>query len=241
MNVTKEITTLALTKMHGGVCTAGIDADGNWVRPVRPQVESKSHYETVTDYCLLPLDFFHGGQSHLVNLGVTQFFFTGRSQQPPHVEDWTMDLARKPQLIRKLSPEEQDRFLAAHVERELPLLGDDCRRSLALIEPAGFSFTFARNRSGDDVTVRASFNLGDARISDIGCTDLRMRALGRRLLEQSGGEKRSLDDEGFRQRGKERTYLAVGLSRAFQGKHWLILVGVHSIPELTIEIDFAKL
>ncbi len=241
MSVTKEITILALTKMHGGVCTAGIDAGGAWVRPVRPLAENRAHYETVTDYCLLPLDFFHGGMSHLVNLGVTRFQFISHTPQPPHTEDWTMDLTRKPQLIRKLTGEEQGRFLAEHVEPGLPLIAEDCRRSLALIKPDSFSFSFGMNKSGNDVSVRASFAVGDVEIGDAGCTDLRMRALGRKLLEQAGGSRRSLNDEDFQQRGKQTTYLSVGLSRAFQGKHWLILVGVHSIPELSVEIDFAKL
>lgn len=241
MTVTKEITTLALTKMHGGVCTAGIDADDRWVRPVRPHTESKPRYEIVTDYCLLPLDFFHGGRSHLVNLGVTRFWFSAHTPQPPHTEDWMMDLTRKPQLIRKLSDEEQERFLAAHVEDGLPLLDGDGRRSLALIKPDSFSFSFAMNRSGEDVSVRATFKVGDIEVDDVGCTDLRMRALGRKILEKSGGEKCLLNDEDFLRHGKRTTYLTVGLSRPFQGKHWLILVGAHSIPELAVEIDFAKL
>jgi hypothetical protein len=248
MIVTKDLTILALTKMHGGVCTAGIDGDGRWVRPVRPgltdhisHTESKPRYETVTDYCLLPLDFFHGGRSHLANLGVTRFHFSAHTPQPPHTEDWTMALARKPQLIGKLTGEEQERFLAAHVEEGVPLFDCDCSRSLALIKPGSFSFSFGMNRSGDDVSVRASFRVGDVEVGDVGCTDLRMRALGRKLLEKAGGEKVLLSDEDFRRHDKEATYLTVGLSRPFQGKHWLILVGVHSIPELTVEIDFAKL
>src|SRR5215510_4985346 len=142
MTASKELTILALTKMHGGVCTAGIDGEGCWVRPVRPHPENKNRFEMVTDYCLLPLDFFHGGRSHLVNLGVTRFSFTAHTPQPPHTEDWTMDLTRKPQLVRKLSPEEQEGFLAAHAEDGLPLLGDGCQRSLALIKPDSFSFSF---------------------------------------------------------------------------------------------------
>src|SRR5262245_34157818 len=141
MTVTKELTILALTRMRGGVCTAGIDGDGQWARPVRPHAEGKPRYEAVTDYCLLPLDFFHGGQSHLVNLGVTRFWFASHTPQPPHTEDWTMELTRKPQLIRILTSEEQERFLAANVEDGLPLLVDDCRRSLALIKPDRFSFS----------------------------------------------------------------------------------------------------
>ncbi|MGH9939405.1 MAG: dual OB domain-containing protein [Blastocatellia bacterium] len=241
MTVTKELTILALTKMHGGVCTAGVDGDGRWVRPVRPPTESKPRYEAVTDYCLLPLDFFHGGMSHLVNLGVTRFWFSAHMPQPPHTEDWTMELTRKPQLIRKLADEEQEKFLAAHVEDGLPLFDDNGRRSLALIKPDSFSFSFGMNQSGDGVSARASFKVGDVEVGDVGCTDLRMRALGRKLLEKSGGERSLLSDEDFRRRDKQATYLSIGLSRPFQGKHWLILVGVHSIPELTVEIDFAKL
>ncbi len=241
MTVTKELTILALTKMHGGVCAAGIDGDGQWTRPVRPHNESKPRFEAITDHCLLPIDFFHGGRSHLVNLGVTRFWFSAHTPRPPHTEDWTMDLARKPQLVRKLSAEEQERFLAANVEEGLPLLDEKGRRSLALIKPDSFSFSFGKNRSGDDVSVRASFKVGDVEVCDIGCTDLRMRALGRKLLEKTGGERSLLNDEDFRRRDKQATYLTIGLSRPFQGKHWLILVGVHSVPELEVEIDFAKL
>ena len=68
-----------------------------------------------------------------------------------------------------------------------------------------------------------------------------MRALGRKLLEKSGGAKASLDNEDFKRHGKHATYLTLGLSRLFQNKHWLLLVGVHSLPELAVEIDYAKL
>lgn|SRR5262245_7817497 len=241
MTLAKEVTILALTKMHGGVCTAGIDGEGRWVRPVRPHNESIKRFEMVTDYCLLPLDFFHGGQSHLVNLGVTQFWFSAHTPQPPHSEDWVMDLTRKPQLIRKLSAEEQERFLATRVEEGLPLLDGDGHRSLALIKPSRFSISFGMNRSGNDVSVRTSFTFGDVEIGDAGCTDLRVRALGRKMLEKSGGEKCVLSDEDFSRHGKQSTYFTIGLSRPFQGKYWLILVGVHTVPELMVEIDFAKL
>jgi hypothetical protein len=238
----KDITILALTKMHGGVCTAGIDAGGHWVRPVRPAPEAPSNCQTVTDYCLLPLDFFHGGQSHLVNLGVTRCALSAHAPQPPHIEDWALDLKRKPRFLRKLDEAEQAAFLARHVERDLsPLRGEAAARSLMLIEPQQFSLTFSPNKTGDDVTVRASFVVNDEACADLGCTDLRLRALGRRLLERSGGRQRTLTEADFERQGKQKTYFSVGLSRLYQGKHWLILVGVHALPELAVEIDYAKL
>ncbi len=241
MTDTKELTILALTKMHGGVCAAGIDAGGRWVRPVRPHADTQTRFEMITDYSLLPLDFFHGGRSHLINMGLTRFFFSSHAPQAPHTEDWVMELTRKPQLIRKLTDDEQESFLASHVEDGAPLLDGAGQRSLALINPNSFSFSFGLNRSGDDVSVRATFKIGDVGMVDIGCTDLRMRALGRRMLEKSGGGGILLSDEDFMRHDKKATYLTIGLSRVFQGKHWVIVVGVHSIPELAVEIDFARL
>ncbi len=240
MSIAKDLTILAVTKMHGGVCTAGIDQDGKWVRPVRISVERRQSYETITDYCLLPIDFFHGGQSHLVNLGVTRCWLVSHSPQPPHTEDWTLDLKHKPQLIRKLSLEEQAAFLAAHVETDLSPL-ESGQRSLILVQPESFSFAFDWNKTGDNVQLRASFTVAGQKTSDVGCTDLRMRALGRKLLSSAGGRRSFLTEEDFRRRGKQATYFALGLSRLYHGKHWLILVGVHSLPELEVEVDYAKL
>ncbi len=241
MSVEKELTILAVTKMHGGVCTAGIDKNGRWVRPVRAFVEHGQTHEVITDYCLLPLDFFHGGASHLVNLGVTRFWLAAAAPQRPHTEDWTLDLKHKPQLMRKLSREEQAAFLTTHAEASLSVLEPDGHRSLGLFRPERFSFAFGLNKTGDDVTVRASFVIGGQEVQDAGCTDLRLRALGRKLLEKSKGACCALTDQDFQRHGKEATYLAVGLSRLYRGKHWLILVGVHSLPEIEVEIDYARL
>src|SRR5581483_2226358 len=183
--VVKDLTILAVTKMHGGVCTAGIDGTSHWVRPVRAAVARPWNHDAITDHCLLPVDFFHGGQSHLLNLGVTRFWLTKHDPEPPHTEDWVIDTRRKPQLLRRLSEEEQEKVLAAYARTDLELLQPNGHHSLGLFLPESFSFTFSQNKTGDDVTVRASFAVAGQQVHDIGCTDLRMRALGRRLLEKS--------------------------------------------------------
>jgi hypothetical protein len=68
-----------------------------------------------------------------------------------------------------------------------------------------------------------------------------MRALGRKLLAKSNNQSHTLTQDDFSKQGKQATYLALGRSRLFQGKHWLIVVGVHSLPELQIEVDYARL
>jgi hypothetical protein len=238
---TKDLTILAVTRMHGGVCTAGIDDSGKWIRPVRPALEQRSVQQGITDYCLLPIDFFHGGKSHLLSMGITRFWLDAHRPAPPHTEDWTIDLTRKPESIRKLSMEEQSAFLAAHVEPDLGTLDSSQERSLGLYRPESFVFSFGLNRQGEDVVARATFKIGDREMVDVGCTDLKVRALGRLLLQKSARHESVLRDEDFHRRGKRETYLAVGLSRLYNNKHWPIVVGVHSIPELDVEIDYARL
>ncbi len=241
MSVTKDLVILAVTKMHGGICTAGIDADGTWVRPVRPTPRRVGECDTITDYCLLPVDFFHGGQSHLVTGAVSRIWLSSHAPFRPHIEDWTLDLRRKPQLLRKLSEIGQAEFLARHCESDLSALVAHEDRSLGLFLPDSFTFNFGMNQSGTDISVRAAVTVGGHRFSEIGCTDLRLRALGRNLLEKSSGAPRSLNQVDFERRGKQFTYLALGLSRLYRGKHWLIVVGVHTIPELDVAIDYRRL
>ena len=97
------------------------------------------------------------------------------------------------------------------------------------------------NEAGEDIKVQADFTVAGTTFSNIGCTDLRLRALGRKLLERSGGAPRRRSQADFERQGKEITYLALGLSRLYKDKHWLIVVGVHSIPELAVEVDYGRL
>ncbi|HWQ35540.1 MAG TPA: hypothetical protein VNQ79_22025 [Blastocatellia bacterium] len=241
MSVVKDITILAVTKMHGGVCTAGIDSASHWVRPVRAAVARPRNHDAITDHCLLPVDFFHGGRSQLVNLGVTRFWLTAHDPEPPHTEDWVIDTHRKPHFLHKLSEAEQEKFLAAYAHNNLDLLQPVAPHSLGLFLPDNYLFTFSQSKTGEDVIVRASFSVAGQQIHDVGCTDLRLRALGRKLLERSHGATCTLSDEDFHRHGKRATYLAVGLSRLFHGKHWLLVVGVHTIPELEVQVDYARL
>jgi len=70
MSFSAEITTLAITKMYGGVCTAGIDEAGRWVRPVRHSSEQAPRGTGAGDYSLLPIDFFYQGKHWPLVVGV---------------------------------------------------------------------------------------------------------------------------------------------------------------------------
>ena len=69
-------------------------------------------------------------------------------------------------------------------------------------------------------------------------TDLRWRALGRQWLGESGTEL-SLTGAQLRERlGTEAVFLALGLSRSFEGGHWPMVVGVHALPDYNVTINY---
>ena len=68
-------------------------------------------------------------------------------------------------------------------------------------------------------------------------TDLRWQALGRTWLAEDDradtGERRLAlgRDALFEQLGCQSLYLVIGLSRLWQGEHWPLVVGVHTVPD----------
>lgn len=71
-------------------------------------------------------------------------------------------------------------------------------------------------------------------------TDLRWRALGRRLL-RGCGELELQEHAVLQAVGAREVYLALGLSRAFDGRIWPLVIGVHTVPDYDVTIDYTHL
>jgi hypothetical protein len=72
-------------------------------------------------------------------------------------------------------------------------------------------------------------------------TDLKWRALGRSWLPGDGGTL-PLDHEALLGRlSAEALYLALGLSRSWQGEYWPLVVGVHVVPDYEAEMELGLL
>jgi len=69
-------------------------------------------------------------------------------------------------------------------------------------------------------------------------TDLRWRALGRQWLGESGTELRLTGTQLRERAGVETFFLALGLSRTFEGGHWPMVVGVHAVPDYNVTINY---
>ncbi|MDI6735777.1 MAG: hypothetical protein QME42_06235 [bacterium] len=234
--ITKNLVILAMTKMANGVCIAGIEPEtGQWIRPVRLDVSDPM------EHCIQLTDFIIKGQPQIKYLGLSQFGLKEPKPEPPHIEDWLIDRRVKPKLVKELSNSEKIEFLKAHSHQDdLPNL-EGLKYSLGMITPEDFSFHFKPNKAGDDIAVRVDFSVNSRNYSDIPCSDIKMRALGRKVLSYLGKSEHRLFRQDFDKKGYEQVFFAMGLTRPYKDKNWLMVIGVHTVPEYQAQIDFSNL
>jgi putative nucleic acid modification protein with dual OB domain len=239
----QEVLILAMTKMLSGICTAGVThkpdpaAGLHWVRPVR-------EFDTP-----LPGDMTDVSGRLVQCSDVVELNLLAARPAPPHVEDWLTDFCRhRPRFLRRLEGETRARFLAAHLDRAPKDVLVHHTRSLCLVHPDRVWAGFSLDAYSGKYEARMRFTLdGAADLASVAerrsipVTDLKWRALGRAWLHAHTGHL-SLDHAALCERlGADALYLTLGLSRSWQNKHWLLVVGVHVVPDYRAEIDLDHL
>ena len=234
-----EVLVLAMTKMLSGICTAGVTREPDpvtglrWVRPVR---EFGS---------LLPGDMTYEDGHLVACCDVVELNLLSPHSDPPHAEDWLTDFVhQRPQLLRRLQGKKRERFFADHLDRAPEDVLVHHRRSLCLVKPEKVCADFALDPYSRKYQARMSFVLSGQDYAPqatnsrgISVTDLKWRALGRAWLGEASGHLR-LEHETLHERLQaEVIYLSLGLSRSWQGAHWLLVIGVHAIPDCEATID----
>jgi hypothetical protein len=239
----QEVLIMAMTRMLSGVCTAGFTRQPDpvshlrWVRPVK-------------EHGSLLLGDLMGADGRVIQLcDVVELHLQKPRPGPPHAEDWTTDfIYHRPRLLRRLEGERRARFLTEHLDQApQDVLGPNPTRSLCLVRPDRLWARFELDPYSLKYQARVGFALAGVRHPGAGSprgvpvTDVKWRALGRRWLGRTGGEL--LLDEGVL-RGRlsaQEIYLALGLSRGYQGKLWLLVIGVHVVPDYEVEVDYDNL
>jgi hypothetical protein len=232
----QEILILAMTEMRSGICTAGVTRDPDpvtglrWVRPVR-------EFGTVLAGDMTDVN------GRLVQCGdVVTLHLLALRPNPPHVEDWVTDfIHHRPRLLRRLEGEKRVRFFAKYLDRAPEDVLVHHTRSLCLVQPEQVWARFSLDAYSGKYEARMGFLLAGevnhpraASRRGVSVTDLQWRALGRRWLGERGGHLSLDHDVLFERLNAEALYLAVGLSRSWQGEYWPLVVGVHVVPELTL-------
>lgn len=236
----QEMLILAVTHMIGGVCTAGMTAEPDpvtglrWVRPVR----KRSHVllgdiTTAQGVVIRPFD-------------VVQFDLDCPQPEPPHVEDCIAVFRRRPRIVRRLEGDRRAAFLQDHLDRAPCDVLTDQVRSLCLVRPDWLQCRFHRDHQSGKLDARISFGLdqqaypGSGSGRGLPVTDLKWRALGH-AWTRSNPKAVELSTGDLRDRlGAAEVFLAIGLSRAFQGDHWPIVIGVHTVPDYVADVDYRE-
>jgi hypothetical protein len=160
---------------------------------------------------------------------------------PPHVEDVLCDFVRpRPERRGRLDEPERQAFLERCVDpRPAEIWCGGCR-SLTLFEPEALTAAFAFDSYSEKFECRLAWP-GYDRSQGMPVTDLKWRALGREWVT-GGSQHQQYDLPALQRRlGVERVFLAVGLSRNYQGQFWPIVVGVHTLPDYAATLDERRL
>lgn len=236
----QHILVMAVTRMLSGVCTAGFTMQPHpqsglcWLRPVKP-------YDT------LQLGDISDARGRVLQcFDVVEFSLVRPRPQPPHCEDWIGEFIRhRPRVLRRLEGPRRDAFLAAHLDRAPEDVLLHHTRSLCLVRPTDVWARFAWDAASRSYESRVGFTLGGLDLPDVATrgvavTDIRFRALGRRLL--GGAGEIALDRTALlAAAGAREVYLALGLSRSFDGRIWPLVIGVHTVPDYDVTVDYAQL
>lgn len=237
----QDVLILAMTKMLSGICTAGFTTEPDpisglkWVRPVK-------------EHGTLLLGDMTDVEGRVVQcFDVVSLNLKRPRPDPPHTEDWITDFVyHRPQLLRRLEGERRARFLAQYLDRAPEDVLIHQTRSLCLVRPDRLWGHFALDPYSGKYEARLGFAVGDVEHPRAGSprgvpvTDMKWRALGRAWLGEAGG-RLDFDEDALKARlNADEIYLALGLSRTYEGKVWLLVVGVHVVPDYEAQIDYTN-
>lgn len=253
----EDILILAITRMHSGICLAGINLKTHrWERFVPHFLAKGIAPETyhwirpVKSYGIpQPNNLVDARGRQISNFDIVRMNLLSWRPKAPHIEDWVVDFNHEKPVILRNVPESQRAELLNSLLDSSPdeVLQSPPSRSLCLIKPDKINkVIFDPGIRYGKYEARVVFNfagqdyLGSLKRPGLPCTDLKFRALGKRLLEGKNniinlGEGQLKELIHF-----EKVYLAIGLGREYKGKNWPMVLGFHTIPDYTAYIDFSS-
>lgn len=232
-----DVVILAVTKMQGDrVCIAGIDENNQWVRPVK---EYPNHSETS--------DIFNKMTNQIIYevFNIVDIPLIKKESETPHSEDYVLDVNKDPKVIGTISPQERESFLVKHCENTFlkgssePInkLLEGSNRSLILVGPVNIHYIVLEK----DKTPRIKFEIAGDYQSErtVPCTDLKFRALGKRILKDTNSQRIVLNSIQLADRiGTDKIFLGLGLTRKYHGEFHTMVIGVYTIPDYEAKIDY---
>lgn len=172
-----ELTILSVTRLSSGVCVAGINQDGEWVRPTRPNCGDtwrQLEYADCKD---------SNGNWIVKNGNVVRMDLRDHISLGAHTEDWKIG-DHKSELVEELSEDEYMDICEDISEDSLdPLVREEANRSLIMVSPdqiSSFSFTIEMDLRGRRKYIpRCTFRADGDWQNNLGVSDAEWRGYGR--------------------------------------------------------------
>jgi hypothetical protein len=212
--------------MMNGICVAGIDEGGRWVRPVN-----------LPEFDFSPQELSQAGGVVVEPYNEVEFRLGQRLNSSPQSED-VEAIGATPLLVRTLNENQLLTLMQQKDEHQgVVENGNDLEtwlvgmnRSLVLTRVDDVLRAY-RNTFNERRQRRIVFRVGD-NILNLPCTDLRWRKITRN--DRDAEALNSLKSANV-------IYFALGLPRIFQGHYYPMVVGVHPLPKLVGDVDYDDL
>ena len=237
----RRLLVMSVTRLSDGVCVAGVDAENAWVRPTREKTPGWRQLE--------PGDLRDARGQAVVQVGhIVDWPLGAPAPQGVHAEDVLVTRA-PPRLTATLSHPELLCRCGDLCELELGDFLRSARRSLGLFKRQWVDRIFFSAEGKGGIAARIQFRHGLVE-DNFSVTDLRWRALGRRVLARWGRTQLSWSESDLLRHLKLRIrYLAIGRGQAtdkipphrLAGPHWPFFITVVTDVPLVTAIDYACL
>ena len=230
----EKIALLAVTKLGGALCLAGVNNQREWVRPVRLDPGDWPLFDKndITD---------KNGKTvaALNNVIALNLLRPVPAPGEPHVEDWEYDRTLKPMLVKTLNDRERLGLLRSLIEKDPDGVIEKKTRSLCLVEPEALIHADFSSVRRAKYKPELAFRLGGKELC-FPVTDIHWRALGRTLAEKRAqGILREKELQSAL--GYKKIFLTLGLTRRYYGKYYPMVIGVHPFPFFPAAIDYQNL
>ncbi|MBW2976247.1 hypothetical protein KY347_02265 [Candidatus Woesearchaeota archaeon] len=236
-----ELTILAVTKRDYGVCIAGIGEKLSWVRPIKNRI--------------LVLDDIKLNRGVYLSNSCVYTVSAKKSGCKGHQsENYLIDEKEPISYLKKLGDAERNELFSKLSENLLitsnPNQGvckllKEKNRSLILLGPV--TIDAVELSQDDNIHARIDFSIGQIKIKNqnfksLPCTDFKFLSFSKDILKEQNTSYLRLDGNDLRDLLKvEKFFIALGLTaELYRGDYWPMVIGVHTIPDYTQEIDYSN-
>ena len=219
----KRIIVLANTKRKGdGVCVAGIDEQGSWIRPIR-----------INGSYLIKEDLFVNKEVIIDSFYEVDFELDRNIPNPPNTEDYKISEYKRPKLVRKIScNKERYEILKKYADCNVESIFNDGKRSLGLVKCNDVDKIKMGWDNLGKFYSNISFTDSSGTDYELSTTDLRWAAFWKLYMEKEGLTNILLNAEDIRKLiDYDNIFFALGLTRDTEKLLKELIIGVFTVPD----------